>query len=136
MQKINLDFIFKISFEILSLLSKVMDKFQGGVGKDIFFDIFKHLLWILSITFFRRLMITKKLLKIKVRFISQLFLVQSFFKCYFMPKWGLKFYFEHNNYYFWQWVVKLIFKLFHILWRFITDNEFHYKNYFSFLHSH
>jgi len=47
---------------------------------DIFFNIFKHSLWFLSITFFWRFIITKWYLKMKFTFIYPLLLVQSFLK--------------------------------------------------------
>ena len=65
---------------ILSLHSKVIDKIQSGVARNIFFDIFKHPLWILSITFDWRLKITNGFLEMKLNLISQLFLVQRFLK--------------------------------------------------------
>jgi len=80
MRKIKIAFISKNLFDILSLRPKVMDKFQVRVGRDIFFDISKHLLRILSITFFWRLIITKGFLEMKFRFNFQLLLVQSFLK--------------------------------------------------------
>jgi len=40
--KINLSFISKNPFEMSRLHLRVIDKFQRGVGKDIFWDIFKH----------------------------------------------------------------------------------------------
>jgi len=55
--KVNLISISKNPFEILILQSKVIGKVQRGVEKDIFLVIFKHLLWILSITFDWRLQI-------------------------------------------------------------------------------
>jgi len=78
--EIKLTFIFKIPFEILNLQSKVMDKFQRGIERDIFLDIFKHPLWILSINFFWRLKITSGFMGMKIGLISQLYLNQSFLK--------------------------------------------------------
>jgi len=69
--------ISKNPFEISNFQSKVMDKIKQGVGRDIFFDIFKPPLLILSIAFDWRLKITKGFFKMKITLIS---LVQSFLK--------------------------------------------------------
>jgi len=55
-----------------------MDKFQRGVGRDIFFDIFKHPHRNLFINFDWRFEISNEFVKMKVGLIPQLFLVQSF----------------------------------------------------------
>jgi len=44
MWKINPISISKKPFDISRFKFKVIDKIQGEVGMDIFFDIFKHLL--------------------------------------------------------------------------------------------
>jgi len=61
-----------------------MDKVQRRFGMDIFFDILKHSLLILSIAFDWRLKITNGFFEMQFIFISQLFLIQSFLKksCY------------------------------------------------------
>ncbi len=41
-----------------------------------------------------------------------------------MPKWGMKFYFEHNSYVLRMDGQVVIFKLSHILWGFMTNNDF------------
>jgi hypothetical protein len=76
----KLSFISENPFVILSLHSKVLDKIQSGVARNIFIDIFKHPLWFLSITFDWRLQITNGFLEMKLNLISQLFLVQRFLK--------------------------------------------------------
>jgi hypothetical protein len=40
--RIKLRFIYKNPFEVLTLQLKVMNKFERGVGRVIFVDIFKH----------------------------------------------------------------------------------------------
>jgi len=66
MWKIKPTFISKIYFEISSLQSKVMDKVQKEVERDIFIDNFKHIFKILSITFDWRLKISNGFLKVEV----------------------------------------------------------------------
>jgi len=83
--KIKIAFISKNPFDIWRLQSKVMDKVQRRVGRDIFFDILKHPLWILSITSYWRLQMSNGFLEMKVNLIWQLFLVQSFLKKVILP---------------------------------------------------
>jgi len=59
---------------------KVIDKNQRGLARNIFFDIFKHPLWFLSITFAWRLKITKGFLEVKFRLIWKLLLVLNYSK--------------------------------------------------------
>jgi len=78
--QIKIAFISQNPFDIWRLQSKVMDKIQRWVGRDIFFDILKHALWILFITFDWSLQMSNGFLEIKVNLIWQLFLIQSFWK--------------------------------------------------------
>jgi len=65
----------KNPFEVLSPHLKIMDKFERGVGRDIFLDIqCKHLLSNLSIPSFRwRLITSNKFLRIKDSIIPHFF---------------------------------------------------------------
>jgi len=85
-----------------------MDKIKWGVGRDIFFDIFKHPLLILSINFNWRLKITKGILEIKFSLIFQLFLIQSFLKNIILL-WQIEVWSSILNMVplSWQWAVKL-----------------------------
>jgi hypothetical protein len=64
----------------LTLQLKVMNKFERGVGRVIFVDIFKHPLWNLSITFRWSVKTSKLFLEMKLSLIPQFFLYQSFLK--------------------------------------------------------
>jgi len=86
----KIPFFSKYPFAILSLQSKVMNKVQRRVGINIFFFIFKHPLWILSITFDWRLEIANEFLEMKCIFILQLFLFQRLKKNITMPSQDLK----------------------------------------------
>jgi len=93
-----------------------MDKIERGVGRDIFFDIFKYLLWILSINFFGGSKLQTNFeneieLDLTI-FLSSKFFVKSYST---MPKWGLKFYIEYNFYILTMTGQALIFKLPHTL---------------------
>jgi len=85
-----------------------MDGFQKGVGRDIFFDIFKHPLWVLSIIFFWSLKITNSSSEMKFSLIFELFLVQSFLKkiilLYQNDVWNS---ILNRIPTFWQWAIKL-----------------------------
>jgi len=131
-------FISKNPFEILSLQSKVMNKFQRGVGRDIFFDVFKHPLRNLSITFYWRLKISNRFFGMKFNLISHLILVQSFLKKNYstMTKWGLKFFIKYNFDILTMSSQVLIFKLSHTFWGFMVENWFQYKNDISHLYSY
>jgi len=83
-----------------------MDKVHGGVGRDIFFDIFKHPLWLLSITCFWRLEITNRLLEMKF---SLIFFKSNFFgKNVILLRLNEVWNFALNIVpTFWQWTIKL-----------------------------
>jgi len=78
--ELKLNFIEKNPFVISTFQSKVMVRNQSQCLKELFFDIFIHCLWFLFITFDFKVEITNGFLLMKVNFISQLFLVQSFLK--------------------------------------------------------
>jgi len=63
----------------LSLQSKAMNKWRV-FGRELIFNNFKHVLWILSTIVFWRFKITNQLLEVKDSLIFQFFLVQDFLK--------------------------------------------------------